>query len=124
MLATHAGIVSNALTGLSGMAIAKPGASPSVKPPRWGAPGDAGSLGHARASAPPERVVRGVRADPSTRGRVARWHGTEWVHAAGGKDRLNFLYPGQQRCCLSAPLPVSETQQLFKAETMICEMSF
>ena len=92
MLATHAGIVSNALTGLSGMAIAKPGASPSVKPPRWGAPGDAGSLGHARASAPPERAALGVRADPSTRGRVARWHSTGWVHAAGGKDRLNFLY--------------------------------
>ena len=29
-----------------------------------------------------------------------------------------------QGCCLSAPLPVSETHQLFKTETMICEMDY
>ena len=34
----------------------------------------------------------GVWADPSANGRAARWHGTRWADAVGGKDRLYFLY--------------------------------
>src|SRR5262249_11235917 len=48
----------------------------------WGvAPGGAGSLGPP-ASAPAGRVALGMRADPSSSGRVVREHGTGWVHAA------------------------------------------
>jgi hypothetical protein len=41
---------------------------------------------------PGERPARACGQTPAPGGRVARWHGTGWVHAAGGKDRLNFLY--------------------------------
>src|SRR5262249_35651595 len=55
------------------------------------APGGAGSRGPP-ASAPAGRGALGMRADPSSSGRVAREHGTAWVHAAGGKSCLKFLY--------------------------------
>src|SRR5262249_24464067 len=58
----------------------------------WGVvPGGAGSRGPP-ASAPAGRGALGMRADPSSSGRVAREHGTGWVHAAGGKSRLKSLY--------------------------------
>jgi hypothetical protein len=56
------------------------------------APSGAGGRGSSLARAPPERAARGVRADPSTSGRGARGRGMVWVHAAGGKGRLIFLY--------------------------------
>ena len=61
------------------------------------APSGAGGRGYALARALSERAARGVRADPSTSGSLARGHSTGWVLAAGGKRRLNFLYSGKGR---------------------------